>query len=428
MTRQNISSQQASTDRTDLIARFKDVRQTSLALSDDLSDADATVQSMADASPAKWHLGHTTWFFEAVILQPHLAAYENFNDAFHFLFNSYYEALGPRHARPRRGMLTRPSLERVREYRAYVDAAMDRFLRDPAVSGELKDLVELGLHHEQQHQELLLTDLLHLFAQNPLQPEYRAPIPLPVGKMPANKQPWHHFEGGIHQVGNDGEDFAFDCEGPRHDVLTQSFEMATMPVTVGEWITFINDGAYKNPLLWLSDGWAFVQNEGLSAPLYWENRDDQWWSMTLRGAQPVNANAPVSHISYFEADAFARWAGHRLPTEFEWEIAAAESPLSGNFSETGLYRPLPVSKKSKGLSQMFGDVWEWTSSPYMAYPGFKPKAGVASEYNGKFMSGQFVLRGGSCATPTEHIRASYRNFFYPHQRWQFSGLRLSRDT
>jgi len=410
------------------VMRYQNIRAASLSLVEGLSDADATVQSMPDASPAKWHLAHTTWFFEAVVLQPHLEGYENFDDAFHFLFNSYYEALGPRHLRPRRGMLTRPSLDRVRAYRAHVDEAMERMLARGSTSDEISELIELGLNHEQQHQELLLTDLLHLFAQNPLNPEYRSPVPLPLTNTPSLEQTWTHFDGGIYQVGHDGDGFSFDCEGPFHDTLLLPFELANRPVSIGEWISFIDDGGYQQPMLWLSDGWASVQNNGWTAPLYWEKRGDQWWGMTLRGIQPVNVDAPVCHISYFEADAYARWAGCRLATEFEWETATTKLDVAGQFANNGLYRPLPSTNQDHCLTQMFGDVWEWTSSPYISYPGFEPIPGVASEYNGKFMSGQFVLKGGSCVTPPGHVRATYRNFFYPHQRWQFSGLRLARNA
>jgi len=419
---------QQTAPRPGTFTRYQSIRQAGLRLVEGLSDADTTVQSMPDASPVKWHLAHTTWFFEAVVLQPHLQGFENFDDAFHYLFNSYYEALGPRHLRPRRGMLTRPSLERVQEYRAHVDEAMGRLLAENSTSDEIVDLIELGLNHEQQHQELLLTDLLHLFAQNPLNPEYRPPIPLPLPNAPSLEKTWTRFDGAIYQVGHGGDGFAFDCEGPFHDTLLLPFELANRPVSISEWISFIDDGGYENPLLWLSDGWACVQNERWTAPLYWEKRDKQWWGMTLRGIQPVNVDAPVSHISYFEADAYARWAGCRLATEFEWETAATELDVTGQFADNGLYRPLPSTGEDHCLTQMFGDVWEWTSSPYIAYPGFEPLPGVASEYNGKFMSGQFVLKGGSCVTPQGHVRASYRNFFYPHQRWQFSGLRLARNV
>lgn len=417
-----------SPDRNNLKQRFQNVRNLSLSLADGLSDADATVQSMLDASPAKWHLAHTTWFFEAVVLDAYLSDYTHFDGAYSYLFNSYYEALGPRHARPNRGMLTRPALSRVLEYRAHVDTHVSRLLEQSKIPSEALDLIELGLNHEQQHQELLLTDLLHLFSQNPLNPEYRAPVPLSFSDQEPAEPDWQHFAGGIHKIGHDASSFSFDCEGPVHDTLLQPFELATRPVSIGEWMCFIEEGGYDNPLHWLSDGWATVQSEDWSSPLYWEKRDNQWWTMTLHGFQPVNSAAPVCHISFFEADAYARWAGCRLPTEFEWEVASHSVSKKGHFADQALYRPLPATDKGAGLKQMFGDVWEWTSSPYMAYPGFKPIEGVAAEYNGKFMSGQYVLRGGSCVTPADHIRSTYRNFFYPHQKWQFTGLRLARNT
>ncbi len=423
-------AQASRQDSKNLLQRFKEVRNNSLVLTHGLSDADATVQSMPDASPAKWHLAHTSWFFEAVILNRHQGGYKPFDETFHFLFNSYYEALGPRHARPNRGLLTRPSLDRVRDYRAHVDSHLVQLLDRSEVSHRVMDLVELGLNHEQQHQELLLTDLLHLFAQNPLNPAYRPPVPLPYSGATPSGPAWVNFTGGIHKVGYQGSRFAFDCETPRHQTLLQDFALASHPVSVGQWITFMQDGGYTNPLHWLSDGWALVQKDQWQAPAYWEMRDGQWWTMSLHGFQPVNKTAPVCHISFFEADAYARWAGHRLPTEFEWEVAAQGVDTNGHFADCALYRPLPAAgggDKGDGLNQMFGDVWEWTSSPYMAYPGFKSMEGVVAEYNGKFMSGQYVLRGGSCVTPADHIRASYRNFFYPHQKWQFSGLRLARD-
>jgi ergothioneine biosynthesis protein EgtB len=324
-------------------------------------------------------------------------------------------------------MLTRPSREDVLAYRAHVNEAMERLL-DSGLSPDMLALIELGLNHEEQHQELLLTDILHLFAQNPIRPAY---LPLAEEKTPSETTApgWKGFSGGIYSMGHDGDGFAFDNESPRHDVLLQPYKLATRPVTNGEWLEFVADGGYSNPLLWLSDGWATVQERGWRAPLYWEKRDGEWHSMTLHGMQPVNPAAPVCHISQYEADAFATWAGARLPTEFEWERTAETLPHQGNFLESGHYRPMPIEPDSgASLSGMFGSVWEWTRSAYAAYPGFRPAAGAVGEYNGKFMSGQYVLRGGSCATPRGHIRASYRNFFHPDKRWQFSGVRLARDA
>jgi ergothioneine biosynthesis protein EgtB len=405
---------------------YQTVRAATMALAVPLSDADATVQSMPDASPAKWHLAHTTWFFESMVLTPHSSNYTAFDERFNFLFNSYYESVGERHPRPLRGLLTRPTLEEVRAYRAHVDAAMTALFQRASAPNVLK-IIELGCHHEQQHQELLLTDILHLFAQNPLRPSYRESLPLPV-EPPDRTLAYRDFPGGLLEMGHDGSEFAFDCEGPRHAVQIEPYRLADRLVTNGEWAEFIADGGYRNPLLWLSDGWSRVAADGWSAPLYWEARDGEFWSMTLRGAQPLDPDAPVTHVSYFEADAFASWAGRRLPTEAEWEVAACALPVSGNFVDSGRLRPRPAPAPHGELRQMFGDVWEWTRSAFMPYPRFRPMEGALGEYNGKFMSGQFVLRGGSCVTPEDHVRATYRNFFTPHARWQFSGLRLAEDA
>lgn len=411
------------------------VRAQSLALTDHLSDAEATVQSMEDASPAKWHLAHTSWFFETFVLVPHLAGYVVYDDAYGYLFNSYYDAVGDRHPRPRRGMLARPALDEVRAYRAHVDAAMDTLLA-AGVDESLAALIELGLHHEQQHQELLLTDLLHLFAQNPLKPAYAPSTPLEMKRDAAPTSRWIRYEGGIVSIGADPKvsSFSFDCEGPDHEVLLQPFELADRCVTNREWLRFMDAGGYDDPKFWLSDGFAVAKREEWKAPLYWSCKDDVWWSMTLRGAQPVDLDAPVAHISFYEADAYATWAEARLPTEVEWETAARSLPVAGNFASTNMLRPRPQiladpTEKGVGLPVgMYGDVWEWTSSPFVSYPGFTVADGAVGEYNGKFMSGQMVLRGGSCVTPGGHMRLTYRNFFHPDKRWQFSGLRLARQV
>lgn len=412
-----------------LAERLFATRRRSEALCAPLSDADQSVQSMEDASPAKWHLAHTTWFFETFLLRDHLPGYEPFDPRFFYLFNSYYEHEGERHPRPRRGMLTRPSASDILAFRTHVDRALEALI-DGAGDGDVArvaELIELGINHEQQHQELLLTDILHLFAQNPLLPAYREGGPPPPGPREAAAESWSSFEGGIVRVGHEGKGFAYDNEGPAHEVLLRPFRLADRLVTNGDWLEFIGDGGYETATLWLSDGWTRVNEEGWRAPLYWRLEDGGRRQMSLWGLREIEADAPVCHVSYYEADAFARWAGKRLASEFEWELAARDLAPEGNLAGSGELRPVPAGHAASGPRQMFGDVWEWTASPYGAYPGFAPAEGAVGEYNGKFMCNQFVLRGGSCATPERHVRATYRNFFYPHQRWQFMGLRLAED-
>jgi ergothioneine biosynthesis protein EgtB len=415
-----------ATDVSALGGFFRATRARTRELVSGLPPEDLVVQSMEDASPGKWHLAHTSWFFEEFVLRPFCAGYHSSDERFAYLFNSYYVQAGPRFSRPRRGLVTRPTVAEVLAYRARVEDAIEAFLAGGQTPLEALQRIELGCHHEMQHQELLLTDLLHAFSFNPLNPAFRAPEPLGVGAGAAELR-WLGFPGGIHAIGHDGQGFAFDCEGPRHEALLRPFRLASRPVTNREWLAFMADDGYANAPLWLSDGWATVQREGWQAPLYWWREDGAWWSLTLRGAQHVDLEAPVTHISYYEADAFARWAGKRLPSEAEWEVATEGLPMRGNFLESGTLRPRPCDD-GEGLSQVHGDVWEWTASPFGPYPGFRPPEGAVGEYNGKFMCSQFVLRGGSCATPAAQIRPTYRNFFYPHQRWQFTGLRLAEDA
>jgi ergothioneine biosynthesis protein EgtB len=405
--------------------KFSAIRQTTRALAAPLSAEDCTIQSMPDASPVKWHLAHTTWFFETFVLAPHRPGYRAFDPAYRVLFNSYYNAVGDKHPRPERGMISRPGLAEVLAYRSHVDEAM-LSLCDEALPEETEGLIELGLHHEQQHQELILTDVKHMLSRNPLKPAYQKQWPLT--SVQRRKRGWIAYDAGLHEIGHPGGEFCFDNETPRHRVWLDAFQMATHPVTNGDFIEFIEDGGYRRPELWLSAGWDAVSAQGWQAPQYWTRRDESWHAFTLHGEVPVDPHTPVCHVSFYEAEAFARWAGERLPTEAEWEVAARAASLSGNFLESGALHPLALRKAPADgtLAQAFGDVWEWTRSDYGPYPGFRPAAGAVGEYNGKFMCGQYVLRGGSCATPSSHIRATYRNFFPPEARWQFSGLRLAR--
>ena len=384
-----------------------------------LAPEDTVVQSMPDVSPAKWHLAHVTWFFEQFILREFDSGYQPIDDRFHFLFNSYYYSAGTMHARPRRGLLSRPTLAEILAYREHVDSAIESLLENRGDDDDIRFRVTLGIHHEQQHQELFLTDIKHVLSCNPLQPAYDAELSNSGGGKPG---PLDFAPGpqGIHQVGATGEGFCFDNETPRHDALLHPHRIGARLVTNGEYREFINDGGYADSNLWLSDGWATVNERDWKRPLYWS--EDLEHEFTLGGLRPIDLDAPVAHVSYYEADAFARWAGARLPTEFEWEIAANDADRGGNLMDPGHLQPVAGDG-----AQYFGDVWEWTSSSYAPYPGFTPLAGSLGEYNGKFMCNQMTVRGGSCATARDHIRPSYRSFFYPDARWQFLGIRLAKD-
>jgi len=411
--------------REEALARYREVRGASEQLCAPLKTDDYQLQSMPQTSPPKWHLAHVSWFFETFLLGEYLPAYRPFHPQFRILFNSYYEQVGPFHPRAQRGMLSRPTVEEVYRYRAWVDEHMVALIADvgEALWPQVALRIAIGLNHEQQHQELLLTDIKHNFWVNPLLPTYRDDLPPSVGQAAPFR--WHEFEGGLGCIGYDGAGFAYDNERPRHTVYVAPYRLASRLVTNSEYLAFIEDGGYRHAELWLSDGWATVQREAWQAPLYWLKQEGQWWHFTLGGVQPLNEHEPVAHVSYYEADAFARWAGHRLPTEQEWELAAVKHHPGGNLRDRG--RLHPTVADGEGMQQLYGDLWEWTASPYTPYPGYRAPAGAIGEYNGKFMCNQQVLRGGSCATPVDHIRASYRNFFYPHERWQFKGLRLAED-
>ena len=414
------------------IERFAAIRRESEALTANLTPEDQSIQSMPDVSPTKWHLAHTTWFFETFILTRFDPGYRVFDAAFTYLFNSYYEAVGPRHPRPERGLLSRPAVDVVAAYRDHVSAAITRFVEEaPAKAWRVAaPLLELGVQHEQQHQELILMDIKHVFSVNPLSPAYQAPVPRIRGH--AAPLAWVEFAGGLVEIGHSGSAFAFDNETPRHRVWLEPFRIAARPVSCGEYLEFIEAGGYETPVFWLSDGWAVVRDQGWQAPLYWSHEAGEWSIFTLSGRRRLNPVEPVCHISFYEADAFAKWAGKRLPSEAEWEIAAGGLAVAGNFADSRHFHPRAVpaaasTDASPILRQMFGDVWEWTMSPYIAYPRFRPAAGAVGEYNGKFMCNQFVLRGGAAVTPASHVRSTYRNFFPPSARWVFAGLRLAED-
>jgi ergothioneine biosynthesis protein EgtB len=416
--------------RSILSRRYGATRAQTEALAAPLSPEDQTLQSMPDASPTKWHRAHTTWFFETFLLQPYLRGYRAFHPQFGLLFNSYYEAMGPRHPRPERGLLSRPGIAEIAHYRAHVDVAMVRLIEicGGAAWRVVAPLVELGINHEEQHQELILMDIKHAFSINPLEPAYAAPRP--TERRAAPPLSYVAMADGLAAIGHEGDGFAFDNEGPRHKVWLAPYRLGGRLVTAEEYQAFIAEGGYRRPEFWLSDGWATVQREGWTAPLYWHCEDGAWSVFTLHGRRSLDGAEPVCHVSYYEADAYARWAGRRLPTEAEWEMAAASCAvrLSGNLMNRGLYHPAVADAGEGGMAQLIGDAWEWTQSPYVGYPGYRPSAGAIGEYNGKFMVNQMVLRGGAAVTPAGHVRISYRNFFPAAARWAFGGIRLAEDA
>ncbi len=425
-----IPNREASTEErfAKLSGRYKEVRKQTEYLCEPLEPEDYVIQTMENVSPAKWHLAHTSWFFETFLLSEFIPDYKTMHPKYAFLFNSYYVQAGERHCRPKRGLISRPTVTEVYEYRKYIDEQMISLMKRPPVDNQdrIAGIIEIGLNHEQQHQELMLTDIKHVFSMNPLYPAYQERTVPAIERIPDIS--WNDYEGGLVNIGATGNTFCFDNELPRHKVYLEPFRLADRLVTNAEYLEFMQDGGYDNPVLWLSDGYAVKQRENWKSPYYWEIRDDEWWMITLQGPRKVNPAEPVCHLSHYEADAFARWSGARLPTESEWEIAADAVEHAGNFVETRNYHPVPVTDDNDSvLHQMFGDVWEWTGSSYLPYPGYKPLPGALGEYNGKFMANQMVLRGGSCVTPKSHIRKTYRNFFHPDSRWQFTGLRLAKD-
>lgn len=417
-------------NRDDLADLYPRVRSFTRLLCEPLAVEDYVVQTMQDVSPIKWHLAHTSWFFETFILRPALAGYRPFDERYLHLFNSYYESVGDPYPRPDRGLLSRPTVGEIYEYRRHVDLGMESFLArsTTGLSEEHAFAVELGLNHEEQHQELIVTDVKHILGHNPLSPLYRESRPGRNRNSTEKRLRWKPFEGGLVKVGAGGDGFVFDNERSRHTVHLEPFQLADRLVTCGEYLLFMQDRGYDRPELWLSDGWEARSRDGWRAPLYWKGERNEWSLFTLSGLRHIDRQEPVCHVSYYEADAYARWAGARLPREEEWEVAAAGAPADGNFAESGLLHPAAAQAPlgENGPDQLFGDVWEWTASPYIAYPGYRPFPGSLGEYNGKFMCNQMVLRGGSCATPRRHIRTTYRNFFPPSARWQFSGIRLAR--
>jgi ergothioneine biosynthesis protein EgtB len=413
-----------------LLARFREVRNFTARLAGNLAPEDCVVQSMPDVSPTKWHLAHTTWFFETFILKKWVPGYHDAVPEYAYLFNSYYNAAGAMHRRDLRGLISRPTVEEAKNYRVSIDSDIDDLVSnaDEKLFREIEPILTLGIHHEQQHQELLITDIKHVFAQNPLYPVFQR-REIGGDKIDIDPLKFVEFDEATVEIGHDGDGFSYDNEGPRHRALVLPFSLADRLVTNREYLEFMADNGYSRPELWLSLGWITVNEQNWRAPLYWIERDGEWWNFTLSGLRKIDPNEPVTHLSYFEADAYANWAGARLPTEFEWERTAAKIDIDGNFVETERFHPAPLHRSPRDgeLTQMFGDVWEWTRSAYSPYPGYRAGPGALGEYNGKFMCNQYVLRGGSCATSRTHIRKTYRNFFQPDKRWQFTGIRLARD-
>ena len=421
--------EKAPAPKSNLARRYQQVRRFSEEICKTLEPEDYVIQTMPEASPTKWHLAHTTWFFETFLLKQFLPDYKSRHPQYAFLFNSYYNAVGPFFSRPHRGLLSRPTVKEAFRYREDIDIRVSDLIEsaDEQLLAKLEPIIILGSHHEQQHQELMLTDIKHVFWQNPLRPVFREreqAQPPPVAAIE-----WLNFKGGLHWVGHEGSEFSFDNEGPRHQTFVRSYSLASRLITNAEYLAFIEDGGYRRHELWLSLGWNTVKERGWDSPLYWEKREGKWFAMTLAGMTPLVPEEPVCHVSLFEADAYARWAGARLATEEEWEIASSDLPLEGNFADNELFHVSVVnpSTSSSKLAQMFGDVWEWTRSSYSPYPGYSAAPGALGEYNGKFMCNQYVLRGGSCATSQSHIRRTYRNFFPPDAKWQFMGIRLAKD-
>jgi ergothioneine biosynthesis protein EgtB len=413
-----------ATRSTPLVVQYQDVRQLSADICQPLEIEDYVVQSMPGASPLKWHLAHTAWFFETFVLVPHLPGYSVFNPQYDYLLNSYYESLGERVPASQRGTLSRPTVAEVYRYRAYVDEAMQTLITDLQGDPTLASLVILGMNHEQQHQEFLLTNIKHIFGTNPLRPVYRSDLKPPHALATAPSLDWIDYPPNLYGIGYNGDGFAFDNEQPHHQTYLHAYQLASRLVTNGEYLEFIQAGGYQDPEHWLSEGWAVARTQHWQAPLYWEDIDGDWWVMTLGGMRRLNEHEPVCHVSFYEADAYARWAGRRLPTEAEWEIATIDRPVEGNLLETDLLHPTPATGHTQP-NQLFGDVWEWTNSTHLPYPGYRLEAGIVGEYNGKLMCNRLVLRGGSCVTPLSHIRPTYRNFYPPDTRWQFTGIRLA---